>query len=445
MPEANQPTRDLSRMERFRETLKAGQDANAAAPDQAGPTYNPHAVTEKNIDALWPFVSQILGIVQQHDQISRYAVKMVLTRSHTIDAEQLREFREALTPVLMDHPELARLSSLSQIIDLAYDELIGISVLGPLWRDDEITEILVDGWNKITIEKDGALQTTGLRFRDKEHARKIARDMALKVSDRALTPASPLVTAELPGARVAFAIDKVVKSDLSISMRKFRPLMNMDGLLRAGALNEEMRDFLSDCIQARANVLVSGGTGTGKTTMINALSTFIPHSERVITIEDAYELALDTPHWVALQTKESSSADDEVVISMADLLVTTLRMRPDRIIVGEIRGAEVVDMLSALNTGHSGSLSTCHAHSASQALQRIESLMLQHCPQWNREIIRDHMSSAIDLVVHVSRDSTGRRYISEVVEIPTPFSGHVRHLFNGGEVLAGTRTRARVE
>jgi pilus assembly protein CpaF len=130
---------------------------------------------------------------------------------------------------------------------------------------------------------------------------------------------------------------------------------------------------------------------------------------------------------------------------MTDLVRTALRLRPDRIIVGEIRGTEVVDMLSALNTGHAGSLSTCHAHTAQQALQRIESLMLQHCPQWSRETIRDHIGSAIDMVVHVSRDATGRRFVSEVVEIPTPFSGRVRHLFYGGEVLAGIRTRATIQ
>jgi pilus assembly protein CpaF len=340
----------------------------------------------------------------------------------------------------MEHAELARLSSLSQIIDLAYDELIGISVLGPLWRDDDITEILVDGWNKITIEKDGALQTTGLRFRDKEHARKIARDMALKVSDRALTPASPLVTAELPGARVAFAIDKVVKSDLSISMRKFRPLMDMDGLLRAGALNEEMRDFLSDCIQARANVLVSGGTGTGKTTMINALSTFIPHSERVITIEDAYELALDTPHWVALQTKESSSADDEIVISMADLLVTTLRMRPDRIIVGEIReprGASV--MLQAANTGHDGTMTTIHANSADRALNFRMVGFARTGSSMTAEVAAAEVSSAINLVIQVVRRA-GRRFISEIAVVDPSMlhSGLISpvHIFKG-ELIDG--------
>jgi pilus assembly protein CpaF len=166
-------------------------------------------------------------------------------------------------------------------------------------------------------------------------------------------------------------------------------------------------------------------------------------NERIVTIEDVRELAIALPNAVQLETRPSTP-EGLTGVNMTDLVRTALRLRPDRIVIGEIRGAEVVDMLSALNTGHSGSLSTCHAHTAQQAMQRIESLMLQHCPQWNREIIRDHIGSAIDMVVHVSRDSTGRRFVSEVVEIPSSFSGHVRHLFNGGEALTGIRTRANV-
>jgi len=167
-------------------------------------------------------------------------------------------------------------------------------------------------------------------------------------------------------------------------------------------------------------------------------------NERIVTIEDVRELALVLPNAVQLETRPTTP-EGLAGVNMTDLVRTALRLRPDRIIIGEIRGAEVVDMLSALNTGHAGSLSTCHAHSAQQALQRIESLMLQHCPQWNREIIRDHIGSAIDMVVHVSRDATGRRFVSEVVEIPAPFSGQVRPLFNGGEVLASIRTRASMQ
>jgi pilus assembly protein CpaF len=227
---------------------------------------------------------------------------------------------------------------------------------------------------------------------------------------------------------------------MCVSIRRF----TQETLTLQHFAEEPVINLLLQAVRNRCNIVVSGKAGSGKTSLLNVLCSHMNEHERVVTIEDVRELSLTLPNAVQLETRPNTP-EGLAGINMTDLVRTALRLRPDRIIVGEIRGAEVVDMLSALNTGHSGSMSTCHAHSASQALQRIESLMLQHCPQWNREIIRDHMGSAIDLVVHVSRGSTGRRCISEIVEIPTPFSGHVRHLFNGCEVLAGTRTRARLE
>ena len=368
-------------------------------------------------DQVWTYVSGILGLIQTNEQASRFTAKLELTRDAVLDQRQLRELSEMLTPVLMHSPEYARIPVLQQLIAYAYDELIGISVLGALWRDDDVTEILVDSWDKVVVERNGELIRTSIKFRDEEHARKIARDLALKVSDRALTPATPLVTAELPGARVTFAIGKVVKSGLSISMRKFRPLMQMDALLRVGALSEEMRDFLADCVRARANIVVSGGTGTGKTTFINALSEFIPDSERVVTIEDAYELKLSNGNWVALQTKEAASSDDSVVVSMADLLVLTLRMRPDRVIVGEIRepkGAAV--MLQAANTGHDGTMTTIHANSADRALNFRLVGLARTGASMDAEVAAAEVASAVNVVIQVERRAK-RRYVSSVAVV----------------------------
>lgn len=368
-------------------------------------------------ERVWAAVAGVLGIIQSNDEMSRTVTKMQLTRDPQLDAQQRAWLHSQLQQPLMSNPDYARLPSLKAVIDLAYDELIGISVLGPLWRDDNVTEIMVDAWNKVTIERDGQLMVTNVRFRDAEHARKIARDLALKVSDRALTPATPLVTAELPGARVAFAIDKVVKTGLSIAMRKFKPLLDISGLMAHGAFNEEMRNFLGDCVAARANVLVSGGTGTGKTTMINALSSFIPDSERVITIEDAYELKLTNTHWVALQTKEASSSDDTVHISMADLLVTTLRMRPDRVIVGEIREAKgAAVMLQAANTGHDGTMTTIHANSADRALNFRLVGLARTGAQMSSDVAAAEVASAINLVVQVVRRAS-KRYVSEIAVV----------------------------
>jgi pilus assembly protein CpaF len=192
--------------------------------------------------------------------------------------------------------------------------------------------------------------------------------------------------------------------------------------------------LLLNAVHQRSNILVSGKTGSGKTSLLNVLCGHLHNNERVLCLEDVRELRMHQPNAVQLETRPSS-AEGVAEISMTDLVRTALRLRPDRLVVGEIRGAEVIDMLAALNTGHSGSMSTCHAHSASQALGRIESLMLQHCPQWTREIIRDHIGSAIDLVVHVTRNTAGQRYISEIVEVPQPFTGSVTVMWNSNQQL----------
>jgi pilus assembly protein CpaF len=402
---------DSSRLGAYRDNI----GVNPTAPVVAAPKMQSGGVRRslQYTEQVWGALAGILGLIQTHEKVSRFASKLELTRDAAFDMQQRRELHELLTPVLMTS-DYARIPMLSQLIDLAYDELCGISVLGELWRDDEITEILVDAWDRVTVERNGELLLTNIRFRDEEHARKIARDLALKVSDRALTPATPLVTAELPGARVTFAIGKVVKSGLSISMRKFRPLMQMHNLLGVGALSEEMRAFLADCVRARANIIVSGGTGTGKTTFVNALSEFIPDSERVITIEDAYELKLSNTHWVAMQTKEAASSDDAVVVSMADLLVLTLRMRPDRIIVGEIRepkGAAV--MLQAANTGHDGTMSTIHANSADRALNFRLVGLARTGANMDPEVAAAEVSSAVNVVIQVERRAK-RRYVADI-------------------------------
>ena len=252
---------------------------------------------------------------------------------------------------------------------------------------------------------------------------------------------SPIVDARLrDGSRLCAVIPPVSPHGMCVSIRRF----TQDALTLQHFAEEPIAELLLHAVHNRCNIVVSGKAGSGKTSLLNVLCSHMQPNERIVTIEDVRELALALPNAVQLETRPTTP-EGLAGVNMTDLVRTALRLRPDRIIIGEIRGAEVVDMLSALNTGHAGSLSTCHAHSAQQALQRIESLMLQHCPQWNREIIRDHIGSAIDMVVHVSRDSSGRRFVSEVVEIPSPFSGQVRHLYNGGEVLRGIRTRVSIQ
>ncbi|MEI7972442.1 MAG: ATPase, T2SS/T4P/T4SS family [Actinomycetota bacterium] len=318
---------------------------------------------------------------------------------------------------------------------MLHDEL---GSLATHFASPHITEVMVNNETSVFIEDHTGMHYVGELHPGELHA--IVERILLPLGKR-LDRVSPIVDARLrDGSRLCAVIPPVSPHGMCVSIRRF----TQETLTLQHFAEEPVINLLLQAVRNRCNIVVSGKAGSGKTSLLNVLCSHMNSTERVVTIEDVRELALTLPNAVQLETRPNTP-EGLAGINMTDLVRTSLRLRPDRIIVGEIRDAEVVDMLSALNTGHSGSLSTCHAHSASQASQRIESLMLQHCPQWTREIIRDHMSSAIDLVVHVSRGSTGRRYISEIVEIPTPFSGHVRHLFNGGEVLAGTRTRARVE
>lgn len=389
-------------------------------------------------EPLWPLVTQVLGLIQHEDDLQALTARFELTRNFAQDLGQRNALEQALLPRLAQVPQLATVSrqDITAIINLAYDELLGISVLGPYWRDDEVVEILVDGWDSITVERDGVLVRTGARFRDVEHARSVARILAAKVSDRSLTQKTPLVDAELPGARVAFAIDKVVRSGIAVAIRKARPLLDINGLLAVGAMDAEVRDFLADCVRARANIVVSGGTTSGKTTVINALSAFIPDTERVITIEDTYELVLTNTHRLHLQTKAKASSDDKVAVTLADLLVMTLRMRPDRVIVGEIReGQGAVVMMDAANTGHDGTMTTIHANSADRAMNFRLVQLLRRGADMSDDVAKNEVASAVDLVVQVVKRN-GRRFVSEVAVVDPSYmrDGHLQI----APVFAGT-------
>lgn len=392
------------------------------------PSYRPAGGLDQSMEAamdrrfsdserLWPVVDQVLAVASSDPILQAKAAGLEFTRDLNEDAAQRETLFEALKPRLAGAGvQITDPRDVAPILQMAYDELLGISVLGDLWRDDDVTEIMVDRWDHIVVERKGILENTRVKFRDAEHANSVARALALRVSDRAVSRTIPLVTAELPKARVTFAYGAVVKGGLSITIRKFKDLMGLDRLLSLGSLNQGMVDFLTDVVEARSGVLVSGGTGTGKTTIINMLSSFIPDTERVITIEDAFELQLSNTHVVSLQTKEASSKDDTVEVSLADLLRNTLRMRPDRIIVGEIREGEgAIVMLAAANTGHDGTMTTLHASSADMAVnERLVDLARQVRANSDDTSIRRSILNAFDIVVQVSRGKHGRRYLSEI-------------------------------
>lgn len=398
----------------------------------------------KDLELIWPIVEQLRNFVSADAPLQAKAKELVLTRDPKVNERQKLEITALLTKSLAARGGIAyQPEQMGSALDLLYDEIIGISVLGELWRDDNVTEIMVDRWDRVVVESNGRLLITDVKFRDQDHANDVARSLALRVSDRSVSQKLPLVTAELPQARVTFCYGPVVRGGLSITIRKFRPLLTLDSLMQRGSISTELVELLRDLVTARATVLVSGGTGTGKTTIINLLSSFIPDSERVITIEDAFELQLSNTHVVSLQTKEASSSDDQVSVTLSDLLRNTLRMRPDRIIVGEVREGEgALTMLAAANTGHDGTMTTIHANTPSMAVNERLTDLIRQTRATPDDVAKRTIASAFDVVVQVSRNARGHRYISEVVAIePTSIvAGQIipETLFAGEERPDGT-------
>ena len=297
------------------------------------------------------------------------------------------------------------------------DDILGYGPLERLLGDDDISEVMVNGPYEVWIERDGRLVQTGLRFDDESHLRRIINKMVAQVGRR-IDESSPMVDARLPdGSRVNATIAPLSLTGPLLTIRKFaHARFGLDDLVRIGTLSEPTRDFLDRCVRARLNILISGGTGTGKTTLLNALSVAIPDDERILTIEDAAELRLRQHHVLRLESRPRN-IEGEGEVTIRDLVRNSLRMRPDRIIVGEVRGAESLDMLQAMNTGHDGSLSTIHCNSPRDALARLETRVLMAGFDLPVKAIRGQAASAIDLIVHLERFEDGTRKVSQITEV----------------------------
>jgi len=297
------------------------------------------------------------------------------------------------------------------------DDIFGYGPLERLLSDPSISEIMVNGPHEIWIERQGRLSETTLRFTDASHLRRIITKMVGQVGRR-IDESSPLVDARLPdGSRVNAVIPPLSLSGPLLTIRKFRQdRFDIPELVQLQTLSPDAADFLTKCIQAELNILVSGGTGSGKTTLLNALSAAVPDRDRIVTIEDAAELRLAQQHVLRLEARPKN-IEGEGEITIRDLVRNALRMRPDRIIVGEVRGAEALDMLQAMNTGHEGSLSTVHANSPRDALNRVETMVLMAGYELPLRAIRQHASSALDMIVHLDRLDDGSRRVTEITEV----------------------------
>lgn len=296
-------------------------------------------------------------------------------------------------------------------------ETFGLGPLEPLLADYQISDILVNNHSKVYVEKGGKLTKTDVSFRDNAHLMQIIERIVSKVGRR-IDESSPYVDARLPdGSRVNVIIPPLALDGPVLSIRRFgQDPLGVKDLLKTGAIDQRMAELLEGAVQTRLNILISGGTGTGKTTLLNALSAYIPHGERVVTIEDSAELHLKQDHVVRLETRPSN-IEGRGEVTQRDLLRNALRMRPDRIIIGEVRGGEALDLLQAMNTGHDGSLSTVHANTTRDALSRLETMVLMAGLELPERAIKEQIASALNLVVQLVRFSDGSRKAVKLSEI----------------------------
>jgi pilus assembly protein CpaF len=327
-----------------------------------------------------------------------------------------RVLRAVTEQLALDRTPLTR-DERRQLVREITDDILGYGPLEPLLRDDSVTEVMVNGADRIYIERNGKIERAGVTFVDDAHLLRIIDKIVSQVGRR-VDEASPMVDARLPdGSRVNAIIPPLSLRGPTLTIRKFsRDPYTMDDLINFGTLTPKAAHFLAACVQGKLNMLISGGTGTGKTTTLNALSAYVPGDERIVTIEDAAELQLQQEHVITLEARPAN-IEGQGEVKIRELVRNALRMRPDRIIVGEVRGAETLDMLQAMNTGHEGSLTTIHANSPRDALARLETLVLTAGVDLPLRAIREQVASAFDVLVQITRLVDGSRRISHVTEV----------------------------
>ena len=341
----------------------------------------------------------------------------VLSAVHQDAAQVEQVIGNYVEKVLEENPFAVPVSERSKIVSDLKDEMLGLGPIEVLLKDPTVTEVMVNGPKKIFVERMGRLQLTDIQFHDDSHVMNII-ERILSPIGRHIDESVPLVDARLEdGSRVNIIIPPLSLVGSCITIRKFATkALSVDNLITFGTLDRKMADFIKACIQARINILVSGGTGSGKTTTLNVLSSFIPENERIVTIEDAAELKLQQEHVVTLESRPAN-IEGNGEITIRDLVKNALRMRPDRIIVGEVRGGEALDMLQAMNTGHDGSLTTAHANNPRDALSRLETMVLMAGFEMPIRAIREQVSSAIELILQQSRLKDGSRKITYITEV----------------------------
>ena len=388
---------------------------------------NPNIQEVKDYDA---FPNKSL-LEELRNKIIQNLIDHNITSNGTMD-----EFVKAEIDKTIEGYDLSNVER-SYIYNLIDNEISGYGPLTELLDDKQITEIMVNGTNEIYIELDGqVVKDDSVSFINDDHIIRTIQRM-IQPLGRTIDTSSPMVDARLAdGSRLNAVIPPLSLKGPVLTIRKFKEeLANIDDFLRSGALTPYMARFLEACVQAKLNIIICGGTGGGKTTLLNVLSSFIGKQERIITIEDAAELKLEQEHVISLETR-LTNYEGEGEVTIRDLVLNSLRMRPDRIIVGEVRGKEAFDMLQAMNTGHNGSLTTMHANSPVDALNRLETMILMAGMEIPVKAIREYIENAIDIVVHIQRLSDGKRKITSICEV----TGFDQDVISVKEIFSFTQT-----
>jgi pilus assembly protein CpaF len=350
-----------------------------------------------------------------HDRLLKIMdLSLIVTIEEAVAREQIRETGRRL---LEEESAPLNLDQRRRVLKHIEDEVMGLGPLESLLADKKVADILVNGANQVYVERRGRMELTDIKFNDDAHLLHII-DRIVSSVGRRIDESSPMVDARLKdGSRVNAIIPPLAIDGPTLSIRRFAvERLKMDELIAYGSIDQAAADVLKGVVAGRLNVLISGGTGAGKTTLLNVLSGFIPSTERIITIEDSAELQLQQPHVVRLETRPPN-IEGKGEVNQRDLVRNTLRMRPDRIVLGEVRGPEALDMLQAMNTGHDGSLTTVHANTPRDALGRIESMVSMTGINFPTKVLREQISSAIDVVVQIARHEDGRRRVVSIQEI----------------------------
>ncbi len=419
-------------MARFNLRRSGAEPARLVVTDPADEAPKP-APTKLNLDGDTDAPAESAASISAADGMLDMRLRLHARLIDEIDLSKLdkldeTEMRKQVRRLVGDFARTERLAlnagELDELGASVFDEMVGLGPIEPLLKDDSIADILINGPFQVYVERRGELETTPVRFRDNDHLLRIVNRIVATVGRR-IDESSPMVDARLPdGSRVNAAISPIAIDGACVSIRKFsKKPYNLERLVDVGAMPAPVAEFLFGAVRSRVSTVISGGTGSGKTTLLNALSAAIRHKERLITIEDAAELQLQQPHVVRLETRPPS-IEGKGEIRQRELVKNALRMRPDRVILGEVRGEEAFDMLQAMNTGHEGSMATIHANTPRDAITRLEQMVAMSGMRLPPESIRGQIASAVGLIVQVMRLSDGKRRLTSVTEI-TGMEGQV--------------------